>query len=69
MTVDQHCDLKNLLVYAEKVQRMFKGFPEVLLLDASGPTYRRNKHTMPVSIFMFEDDAGCSHVVAYAFVA
>lgn len=66
VTADENCELQILRVQTKEMQRMFDGYPEVLLLDA---TYRTNKHKMPLFVFMVEDGAGCSHVVAYAFVA
>lgn len=48
------------------MRKAFDAFPEVLLLDA---TSRTNKLRMPLFVFIVEDGAGRSHVVAYAFVA
>ncbi|XP_049517097.1 uncharacterized protein LOC119441311 isoform X2 [Dermacentor silvarum] len=63
---DENKELQVLYVQTKQMHRMFKGYPEVLILDA---TYRTNKHRMPLFVFMVEDGAGASHVVAYAFVA
>lgn len=63
---DENKELQVLYVQTRQMHRMFEGYPEVLILDA---TYRTNKHRMPLFVFMVEDGAGASHVVAYAFVA
>lgn len=63
---DESQELQLLYVQTRQMHRMFEGYPEVLVLDA---TYRTNKHRMPLFVFMAEDGAGSSHVVAYAFVA
>lgn len=63
---DESQELQLLYVQTRQMHRIFEGYPEVLVLDA---TYRTNKHRMPLFVFMAEDGAGSSHVVAYAFVA
>lgn len=63
---DETQELQILFIQTPHMQKAFDAFPEVLLLDA---TYRTNKLRMPLFVFVVEDGAGRSHVVAYAFVA
>ncbi|KAM7303421.1 uncharacterized protein ISCGN_013379, partial [Ixodes scapularis] len=63
---DENKELQILFVQTPHMQQAFDCFPEVLLLDA---TYRTNKLRMPFFVLMVQDGAGCSHVVAYAFVS
>ncbi|KAH8019561.1 hypothetical protein HPB51_019988 [Rhipicephalus microplus] len=63
---DESQELQLLYVQTRQMHIMFEGYPEVLFLDT---TYRTNKHRMPLFVFMVEDGAGSSHVVAYTFVA
>ncbi|XP_077537073.1 uncharacterized protein LOC144149387 [Haemaphysalis longicornis] len=63
---DESQELQILYIQTPHMRKAFDAFPEVLLLDA---TYRTNKLRMPLFVFVVEDGAGRSHVVAYAFVA
>lgn len=63
---DANKELMALYVGTREMHKAFEGYTEALILDAS---YRTNKHRMPLFVFMVEDGAGASHVVAYAFVA
>lgn len=48
VTADEECELQILLLQAKEMQRMFEGYPGVLLLDT---TYCTNKHKMPLVVF------------------
>lgn len=66
IVTDESKELQVLFIQTPHMQRAFRAFPEVLLLDA---TYRTNKLKMPLFVFVVQDGSGISHAVAYAFVA